>query len=117
MDPARDGYEALIERARGCLDAHDLEGAEAFARSAAGADPGAPAAFHLLGVVSEARSDRRDAQRFYRVALALDPAYGPALHQLQRSMQPPSQRTSPLWPPPAEPIAGKAPTAEQAGSR
>ncbi len=100
MDSAYEDYRALIERAQACLDRHDLDGAEAAARAAAGVEPGAPAAFHILGVIREARSRRVDAQRFYRAALALDPEFGPALHQLRRSLQPPSQRTSPLWPPP-----------------
>lgn len=105
VTPAQEGYETLIARARECLEARDLEGADACARSAVGIDPGAPAAFHLLGVIREARSQRLDAQRFYRAALALDPDFSPAARQLHRSVQSPSERSTSLWEPVHQPAS------------
>jgi Tfp pilus assembly protein PilF len=47
-------------------------------------DPDRAQAFNLLGGVFEARGNRPEAEKNYRVALALSPSYQPAQKNLDR---------------------------------
>ena len=47
-------------------------------------DSDRPEAFNLLGGLYEARSNRLEAEKNYRVALALTPSYKPAQKNLDR---------------------------------
>lgn len=60
-----------------------------------GDEPFNPQAFNLLGVVYEKQKDHDKACRLYRAALALDPAYQPAIINLHRLVRLPSDFTGP----------------------
>lgn len=98
MDPEtrlrsrREGYESRIERARASIKAGDLDPALAHLRAAEGLDPDRPEAFNLLGVVAELKHDRPRAHKNYRLALELDPTYGPAQENLHGSTRAPIER-------------------------
>jgi DNA-binding response OmpR family regulator len=49
-----------------------------------------PEAFNLLGVLDDVRGHRIKAQRWWRMALLVDPAYAPAQHNLTRSTRRPA---------------------------
>ncbi len=52
-------------------------------------DPFRPEGFNLLGELEEMLGDTLQGQKYYRVALALDPAYVPAQDNLHRTVQQP----------------------------
>ena len=52
-------------------------------------DPFRPEGFNLLGELEEMLGDTLEGQKYFRVALALDPAYKPAQDNLHRTVQQP----------------------------
>jgi CheY-like chemotaxis protein len=78
------GYQTLIDDARHRLREGGLESAWEFTRRAVAADPGRAEAYNLLGALLEIKHDRREAQKFYRAALEIDPTYRPAGGNLER---------------------------------
>lgn len=78
------GYQTLIDDARHRLREGGLESAWEFTRRAGAADPGRAEAYNLLGALLEIKHDRREAQKFYRAALEIDPTYRPAGGNLER---------------------------------
>ena len=80
-------YAAAITLARESVRAGHLEAAEEHLRKAVSIDSGRAEAFNLMGVVSEMRGERLEAQKHYRAALSLDPTYEPARSNLERSVE------------------------------
>jgi CheY-like chemotaxis protein len=78
-------YDDLVRRARRRIEERDLGAAEELIRRAIDTDDGRPDAHNLEGVVEEVRGHRDAARRHWRVALDLDPAYGPARNNLHRT--------------------------------
>ena len=81
-------YSSHIELAKKCVGERHFDSAAEYVRKAIFVDPGRPEAFNLLGALMEIRGDRLEAQKNYRVALSLDPSYGPAIENLRRSTNP-----------------------------
>jgi len=82
IDDAEYGIWSAL--ARQCAGEGTATAALEHARRAIGIDPSRPEAFNLLGVCCEFRRRPLEAQKYYRVALVLDPAYEPALRNLHR---------------------------------
>jgi DNA-binding response OmpR family regulator len=77
-------YDNYIELALKRVRAGELDAARVYVHKAISMDPDAPAAFNLLGGLHEARRNRLEAEKNYRVALALSPSYKPAQKNLDR---------------------------------
>jgi CheY-like chemotaxis protein len=78
-------YRTLVELAKRLLAGKDFAAARDAARKAVGVDPSRPEALNLLGVILEAEGDWVEGQRFYRASLNIDPTYGPARKNLERT--------------------------------
>jgi tetratricopeptide (TPR) repeat protein len=71
--------DALMDRARTALDAHDLDEADKLAREAISADDAPSDAYVVIGDIALARHNSADALAAYDRALSLDPDDGWAL--------------------------------------
>lgn len=80
-----DSYKAAIELAKQRLAGQDYGAAAEWAKKALALDPSRPEAFNLLGALEELEQQWSAAQRYYRAALAFDPAYRPAQSNLHRT--------------------------------
>ncbi|MDO9547503.1 MAG: response regulator [Candidatus Marinimicrobia bacterium] len=78
-------YESHLELAKKCINNRYFDAAVAHLKDAVHLDPSNPEAFNLLGLLAEIQGDILTAQKNYRAALALDPAYKPAKINLDRS--------------------------------
>lgn len=85
-------YEGEVSDARNSIQEGDFDVALGHLRRARNRDPSRPEAFNLIGAVHELRHDRAEAQRHYRLALDLDPTYGPARENLEGSTRDPVRR-------------------------
>lgn len=83
-DTARD-YEFRLESAKQCITKQHFKAAMEHLKKAIATAPSRPEAFNLLGALHDISHDKLEAQKNYRAALALDPAYKPALDNLERS--------------------------------
>jgi len=77
-------YDNYLELARKRLGAGELDAAQVYVHKAISLDADSPEAFNLLGGLYEARRNRLEAEKQYRVALALSPSYKPAQKNLDR---------------------------------
>jgi FixJ family two-component response regulator len=77
-------YEHYLELAGKRIRAGAFDTARVYAHKAVSLNPDHPEAFNLLGGLWEARGNRLEAEKNYRVALALNPAYEPAQKNLDR---------------------------------
>jgi DNA-binding response OmpR family regulator len=82
---AQTDYRTALEHARAAIEIMRFDQAEPWAVAAAAADVSRPEAFNLLGAIKEILGETLAAQKYYRAALALDPTYGPAQHNLTRA--------------------------------
>ncbi len=78
-------YPSLIELTKRHISNREFSRAHATIRKAIAADPAHAEAYNLLGVLLEIEGDWYHAQKFYRAALDIDPAFKPALANLERS--------------------------------
>lgn len=81
------GFDECLAGAVRFLQAHKAERAVPFLHKAINLNPERPEPFNLLGAAEEYRGDLDGARRMYRVALALDPSYSPAVANLDRVSQ------------------------------
>jgi DNA-binding response OmpR family regulator len=81
--PAEHG--TLIELARLHISDGKFAKARAAAQKAIAADPAKPDAYNLLGALLEIAGDWLSAQKFYRMALDVEPTYEPAQANLERA--------------------------------
>ena len=77
-------YDNYLELALKRISAGELDAARVYVHKAISLDPDRPEAFNLLGGFYEARRNRLEAEKNYRVALALSPSYKPAQKNLDR---------------------------------
>jgi DNA-binding response OmpR family regulator len=77
-------YDNYIELALKRIGAGELDAAQVYVHKAISMDSDGPEAFNLLGGLFEARRNRLEAEKQYRVALALSPSYKPAQNNLDR---------------------------------
>jgi len=78
-------YRVLIELAKRHITDRDFAVARETIRKAIAADPGQPEAYNLLGALIEIKGDGLLAQKFYRMALDIDPTFKPASANLDRA--------------------------------
>jgi DNA-binding response OmpR family regulator len=91
------GYEDYLALARERLDDGFFEVAGVYAQKAVFLDPKRPEALNLLGGISESTGNRQEADRYYRAALANDPAYRPAQRNLERLAAQPYSQQGIVW--------------------
>ena len=77
-------YDNYLELAFKRISGGEFDAARVYAHKAISINSDRPEAFNLLGGLYEARSNRREAEKNYRVALALTPSYQPAQKNLDR---------------------------------
>lgn len=80
-------FKDIIGFAKKCLVEGEFGKAEEYLKKSIAMDVDAPEPHNLLGVLSEYKGHIQNAQMHYRAALALDPAYVPALQNLERTAQ------------------------------
>jgi len=78
-------YDSRLELAKKCINARHFGAAEEHASKAITIDTKRPEAFNLLGALLEMRGDKAEAQKHYRIAVQVDPTYGPARENLHRT--------------------------------
>jgi DNA-binding response OmpR family regulator len=78
-------YALLLWFSRQSVVEGNLEAALEHAQRATSLRPESAEAFNLLGAVLEIRGERSESQKNYRAALTLNPSYGPAIKNLERS--------------------------------
>ncbi|MGE5530306.1 MAG: response regulator [Patescibacteria group bacterium] len=81
------GFDESLSEAGRLLQAHEVDRAVPFLRRAVTLNPDRPEPFNLLGIAAEYRGDLDGARRMFRVALALDPSFTPAVANLDRVSQ------------------------------
>lgn len=77
-------YDSYLEMACKRISGGEFDAARVYAHKAASIDSNRPEAYNLLGGLYEARRNRLEAEKNYRVALALSPSYKPAQMNLDR---------------------------------
>jgi Tfp pilus assembly protein PilF len=76
-----------LELARKCITNLFFEAALEYIKKAISMDPSHAEAFNLMGILHEIQGDVLEANKNYRAALALDPTYKPAAHNLDRALR------------------------------
>lgn len=84
MDSEAHDYNSFIELAKKSINGRRFDTAIAHVKNAINYDTSRPEAYNLLGVLMEIKNRRTEAEKNYRVALSLDPAYKPASANLHR---------------------------------
>jgi DNA-binding NtrC family response regulator len=82
-----DDYGMNLELARKCITNLFFEAALEYIKKAISMDPSHAEAFNLMGILHEIQGDVLEANKNYRAALALDPTYKPAAHNLDRALR------------------------------
>ena len=82
---AEAAYGSCLELAKRHIGDRRFDAALATLRKAAGLAPDRPEAFHLLGVLHEARGEKDAAMTHYRTAYWTDQSYAPARESLERA--------------------------------
>jgi len=77
-------YDNYLELSSKRIGAGELDAARVYVHKAISLNPDGPEAFNLLGGLYEAGRNRLEAEKNYRVALALRPSYKPAQKNLDR---------------------------------
>ena len=83
MDTMKD-FEEYMTSARTALKAGDYLLAEAKIKQAMNENPHSPGVHNLYGILEELLNEDNLAHKHYRAAIALDPAYTPAMRNLER---------------------------------
>jgi DNA-binding response OmpR family regulator len=78
-------FQAWIELSKRHITDRNFAAARESVQKAIAADPGQPEAYNLMGALLEIKGDLVGAQKFYRAALDIDPAYKPASANLERT--------------------------------
>ena len=78
-------YDSYIELAKRCVQDRHLSAAMEHVNRAISINSSRPEAFNFLGALVEIKGDQREAQKYYRAAISLDPTYEPAQKNLERS--------------------------------
>jgi DNA-binding response OmpR family regulator len=84
LEQAAHGYEKYLELAYKRLGSGKLDAARIYVQKAISWEPDRAEAFNILGGLCEARGNHLEAEKNYRAALALDPAYVPAQKNFDR---------------------------------
>ncbi|MDY6786476.1 MAG: response regulator, partial [Cyanobacteriota bacterium] len=92
-EPAAD-YELALEAAKQGANKRQFEQAVERVKKAIAIDPSRPEGFNFLGELLEMLGEKEEAQKNYRVAVGIDPAYEPARNNLSRATRSPRSRPS-----------------------
>jgi DNA-binding response OmpR family regulator len=84
LEQAAHGYENYLELAYQRISGGKFDAARVYAHKAISLEADHPEAFNILGGLCEARGNRLEAEKNYRVALTLNPSYLPAQKNLDR---------------------------------
>ena len=90
-------YEYYIGLAKQSIKVGEFTVARVYAKKAVFINSDRPEAFNLLGGLSEARGDRQEGDKHYRIALELDPRYEPARKNLDRVTSRPYTQMGIVW--------------------
>jgi FixJ family two-component response regulator len=90
-------YETYVSLAKERINAGEFDAARIYAHKAVFINPNRPEAFNILGGLWEAKANRREADKNYRVALDLDPSYAPARQNLERVTTRPYTQLGIVW--------------------
>lgn len=90
-------YEYYIGLAKHSISAGELEVARVYVIKAAAIKWNRPEAYNILGGICEAKGERQEADKNYRVALEVDPTYQPARKNLERVTSRPYTRIGIAW--------------------
>lgn len=82
---AEDSFEAVLGKARRSLEENKADQAMVFISQAIVISPDRPEVFNLIGAIKEMRGEIDAARRMYRVAVTIEPSYGPARQNLERT--------------------------------
>lgn len=82
-----DNFKDFIQFSRKCILDKQYEKAKAYLKKAIVMGEESPEPYNLLGVLYEYEKDIDNAQKNYRIALAIDPTYKPADINLGRTVQ------------------------------
>ena len=94
-EAAQEDYEGLLTLIKHLITVRQFDEANRCAREAIGRDPSRPEAFNLLGVLHKLLGHEGDAQKNFRVALDLSPAYQPARDNLSHTTDPARRHEAP----------------------
>lgn len=78
-------YTPLIQLSKRYITDGQFDDARRIIQKAIATEPGQPEAYNLLGAILEIKGDIIEAQKFYRLALSIDPTYKPAWANLDRT--------------------------------
>jgi DNA-binding response OmpR family regulator len=95
--PTAFNYENYLDLARKSIAARKYSAAFVYAHKAVFVNSRRPEAFNLLGGLYEARDQRKEAVTNYQVAREIDPRYGPAQQNLERSTGKPYSKVGIVW--------------------
>ena len=90
-------YEYYIDMAKQHIAAGEFDVARAYAKQAIFLEYHRPEAYNILGGVGEANGDHREAEKYYRGALEMDPSYEPARKNLDRMTGRPYTQQGIVW--------------------
>lgn len=90
-------YDYYIDLAKQSIAAGEFDFARAYARQAIYLEHHRPEAHNILGGICEAKGDRHEATKHYRVALEIDPTYAPAGKNLERVASRPYSVLGIVW--------------------
>ncbi len=82
-----DSFQDILQFAKKCIKEENFEKALDYLHKAISKESTKPEPFNLLGILSEIKGNKIEAQKMYRAALALDPTFGPAESNLRRTAQ------------------------------
>ncbi|UNC92256.1 response regulator [Candidatus Contubernalis alkaliaceticus] len=82
-----DSFQDILQFAKKCIVERNFQKALGYLHKAISEESTKPEPFNLLGILNEVKGNKNEAQKMYRVALALDPTYGPAESNLRRTAQ------------------------------
>lgn len=80
-------FMSCLQYAKKCITLKDYEQARKYLMKALSFNTDEPEVYNLLGVLREYQGSVRDAQKYYRMALCVDPTYRPASKNLERTAQ------------------------------
>jgi DNA-binding response OmpR family regulator len=90
-------YDYYVALAKRSINAGEFEVARVYAKKAVFLKHNRPEAYNILGGICETKGDRHEADTNYRVALEMDPTYGPARKNLERATNDPYTPTGIAW--------------------
>ncbi|HCX03876.1 MAG TPA: response regulator [Clostridiales bacterium] len=82
-----ENYKDIIEFSKKCILNQQYDKAKEYLKKAIVMDEESPEPYNLMGVLYEYERDIDNAQKNYRIALAIDPSYKPADINLERTVQ------------------------------